>query len=574
MAEDAADLVSLIMTPTGPLEDTVTQIVNTAAGCRWELLVVQNEPVAALPPLARLLTPPNPLSLRELRRWGVRESRGGLLLFLDAPHRFSPGWLANLILAMQRRNGRALVAPLIVDLDSGDLSYGWTGWERSFCARHLHRREVGRDGRVPATGGQVMLVTRAVYAELGDFCPHLFGAHSDLVEFCHRAARQGVETFVEISSVVWQRFAKSYPEPVSWAQVSANNLLLAYLDGQEPAARRCCRWKPDYEEARALFEGLRPQIEPYPGARRLAHPGSALVSVVIAAHNEGNSVRRTVDSLRAQQVELELVLVDDGSQDGSFDFLEQADYRQDGRIRRFRFEQSVGCIQARHQGVLLAAGSTLLFLDAHMALPATAVEELRSSLARAGPLAAVVPDVAVLNPDDWSIGPSTGQVFSINERLAFVWEQPRLPGGLVPVGGGCCVMLARALYHQVGGFDLALRRWGSEFTDLCLKIYALGGCCYWESEVRVGHLFRSTFPYAIEHADILYNRLRTAFIHFSPEVFERFRQLVADEPGAEKALALLEEHRSALETRRLVQLDQAARHPDWFVFTFLPGLKE
>lgn len=555
-------MISLILTPLGSdWTETAAAIANDRFLPEYELIVVDNQ-----------------ASQRQRRHQGVCDSRGSLLLFLESPHRFSPGWLANLVLASRHHPGW-LICPLIADLDNGELSYGWQGWERSFCARHLNRREPGPDGRVPATGGQVLLVPRAVYEQLDGFNSDLFGSHSDLVEFSLRAARHGFLTRVEHSAVVWQRFAGSYAEPVSWAEVGANQLLMGFLQDGEAglkAARRCARWRPDYQLARTLFEERRRRARVYPPGPQAQKARAApdLVSVVIAAHNEGISLQRTVECLRDQDLEVEMVLIDDGSDDGSFDFLQHDDFRRDGRIRSYRFEDSVGCIQARHRGVLLAAGAIVLFLDGHMALLPQAVRQLQAALERAGPLAAVVPDVAVLDGASWSIGPSTGQVFSIDEKLLFIWESPRLPGGLVPIGGGCCLMLRRALYHQLGGFDLALRRWGSEFTDLCLKLYSAGGCCYWESEVRVGHLFRSSFPYAIEHADILYNRLRTAYIHFSPEVFERFRALVCGEPGAEAALSLLQEHRPALERRRMVQAEAAVRHPDWFVQTFLPGLME
>src|SRR5215510_13231096 len=72
-------------------------------------------------------------------------------------------------------------------------------------------------------------------------------------------------------------------------------------------------------------------------------------SVVIPTLNEGEHLQRTVDSLLASSTpRTEVIVVDDGSSDGSTDFLVRG-YR-DVRLLRHQNRQSLGAIKARNHG--------------------------------------------------------------------------------------------------------------------------------------------------------------------------------------------------------------------------------
>jgi glycosyltransferase involved in cell wall biosynthesis len=84
-----------------------------------------------------------------------------------------------------------------------------------------------------------------------------------------------------------------------------------------------------------------------------------LVSVVIPAYNRAHSVRRSVDSvLRQTYRPLEVIVVDDGSTDGTADVL----HSYDGRIKLIR-QSNGGPSLARNTGVAHARGEIIAFLD-------------------------------------------------------------------------------------------------------------------------------------------------------------------------------------------------------------------
>ncbi|MCK4283138.1 MAG: glycosyltransferase family 2 protein, partial [Candidatus Brocadiae bacterium] len=106
-------------------------------------------------------------------------------------------------------------------------------------------------------------------------------------------------------------------------------------------------------------------------------PASPRISAVIIAFNEGAEVRRTVESLRAsvgavakaakvrEPPLLEIVLVDDGSTDGSCDFAAGV---KGVVLVRHKKPQGVG--RARNAGWKAARGDVVTFHDAHMRFPA------------------------------------------------------------------------------------------------------------------------------------------------------------------------------------------------------------
>ncbi len=298
------------------------------------------------------------------------------------------------------------------------------------------------------------------------------------------------------------------------------------------------------------------------------------VSIVVAAHNEGDNVRRTVESIvgNTDTPQFEILLVDDGSTDDSFAFLSRVPHAGDRRLRCYRFGESVGCIRARHQGSRLAQYDHIVFLDAHVSVPQGWLAALERTLLRWGPHIAITPDVSTLNEETWSANPSTGQVLTIDEDLGFVWQNLCYPTRLMATAGGCCVFMTKQLYRQCGGFDLGLRRWGCEFIDLIMKVYAIGGACYLEPSVLVGHLFRSGFPYPMHYRDVTYNKLRIGYIHLSDIAFRNLLERLTQQHGFTEAMVAFRADLQEIEHLRRAQRAANRRDEDWFVRMFLPGL--
>lgn len=84
------------------------------------------------------------------------------------------------------------------------------------------------------------------------------------------------------------------------------------------------------------------------------------VSVIIPTYNRLAMLREAVDSVLAQDFEdMELLVVDDGSTDGTAEEMEQ----YGGRVKLLRQPENKGVSAARNKGILHARGKYIAFLD-------------------------------------------------------------------------------------------------------------------------------------------------------------------------------------------------------------------
>lgn len=86
-----------------------------------------------------------------------------------------------------------------------------------------------------------------------------------------------------------------------------------------------------------------------------------LISVVIPVYQAKNSLRRSVNSI-VKNNEIEILLIDDGSQDGSSQLCDEL-AKENEQIRVVH-QKNQGVSAARNQGIKMAKGTYILFLDA------------------------------------------------------------------------------------------------------------------------------------------------------------------------------------------------------------------
>ncbi|MGH9419547.1 MAG: glycosyltransferase family 2 protein, partial [Thermoanaerobaculia bacterium] len=86
------------------------------------------------------------------------------------------------------------------------------------------------------------------------------------------------------------------------------------------------------------------------------------VDIIIPVFNRAKLVREAIDSAltAAPDVPMEVIVVDDASTDGTWDYLRSLD---DPRIRVFQMERNGGQSAARNRGLDVARGTYIKFLD-------------------------------------------------------------------------------------------------------------------------------------------------------------------------------------------------------------------
>lgn len=89
-----------------------------------------------------------------------------------------------------------------------------------------------------------------------------------------------------------------------------------------------------------------------------------IVSVVMPTYNAAQFIRSSIESVMAQNVPLELIIIDDCSLDGTVDIVNEyiSSYGNE-IIRYYRNEKNMGVAFSRNRGVSLSLGEYIAFLD-------------------------------------------------------------------------------------------------------------------------------------------------------------------------------------------------------------------
>lgn len=247
------------------------------------------------------------------------------------------------------------------------------------------------------------------------------------------------------------------------------------------------------------------------------------VSIIIITLNEGESLRRSVDSLRDDlPAGGEIIIVDDGSIDGSTAFL------RDGypEVTLLRPNERLGVPRARNFGAEHAAGDVLVFSDAHVTAPAGWLDPLLELLERSE-VGAVAPAIATMKPASFECT-GYGQKWS-DAALGVEWlARQNAKPYQTPLLCGCFLGMRRDVFTQIGGFDGGMVLWGAEDSEISIRLWTCGYECWVAPSVEVQHMFRAQFPYEVKWEPVLHNRLRLAALHFGPRrllrVIERLKK--------------------------------------------------
>jgi len=185
------------------------------------------------------------------------------------------------------------------------------------------------------------------------------------------------------------------------------------------------------------------------------------VTVVVPTHDRERFLGQTLRSvLRQREVDLEVVVVDDGSPPGQVE--DVVAVAGDDRVRVLRNDVAEGVSAARNRGVAAADGRWVAFCDDD---DLWAAEKLRLQLVAAG--------------DRWPGWVYTGAV-NVNEAGRIVGGRPplppervaaSLPGRNAVPGGGSAVLVHRVLLDRAGPFDTGLHN--TEDWDLWVRLSRL-----------------------------------------------------------------------------------------------------
>lgn len=158
------------------------------------------------------------------------------------------------------------------------------------------------------------------------------------------------------------------------------------------------------------------------------------VSVIVCCYNGAPFVTRALESLYRQSLPLdqyEVVLVDDGSTDGTGDIIQA--FRGNPNFRYLRNEQNKGLVWSCNRGLREAIGSYVIRLDADDIFAPTILEEMRV------PLSQGITDFVYCDRLEQIAGRNEAQYVRVEEFNLF---------DLIAIG----TMMRRHMVIEVGGY--------------------------------------------------------------------------------------------------------------------------
>jgi len=163
-----------------------------------------------------------------------------------------------------------------------------------------------------------------------------------------------------------------------------------------------------------LLQGLRTVLwaiyRPYPIS---AAPFPRL-SVIIPAYNEGKMVEMALHSVAQADYpsdKLEIICVDDGSTDDTWDYIEQARERFPSLIKTIQFPENSGKKAALYAGFQAARGEVLVTVDSDSVIEHEALRHLVAPLQEDDSIGAVAGNVKVYNRHQSFMGKMQGVRF-------------------------------------------------------------------------------------------------------------------------------------------------------------------
>jgi glycosyltransferase involved in cell wall biosynthesis len=278
------------------------------------------------------------------------------------------------------------------------------------------------------------------------------------------------------------------------------------------------------------------------------------VSVVIAAHNEGDLLLKTIESCveTARNLDYEIIVVDDASTDDA----PQRAADEFGPVRVVRQTPQQGPSPTKDLGARQSRGNIIIFLDGHSKPEPGALERLVRDISDTDGRAVITPAISMLDVRRWQNVPTqtghgyTFDLLSMDANWLPLSDLQRSPIGSgdlyeSPALIGCSFAVPRDIYERVWGFDQHMNFWGVEDLDFSIKCWLLGYPILHDPNSVIGHRFQEEFTnYSVPAENVLVNKFRTAYKNYTHTVWQEWLSVNRSQHNAE-----LDEHPEGLWAR-------------------------
>ena len=218
-----------------------------------------------------------------------------------------------------------------------------------------------------------------------------------------------------------------------------------------------------------------------------------MISAIIVNHNGESDLRRCLESLEASSCELEILLVDNASEDDSLKLVRE----EFPAVQVMAQERNLGFAASNNLAAASARGSSLLLLNTDAWLVEDCARSLLKRLESQARIGLVAPRLRYGDGRrQFSWSPERGVLGEILQRLrnpweARAWTDGPLFRGLARLAGppwytAACVLIRTEAFQSVGGFDERYFMY-FEDVDLCRRMGKAGWRLVQEGAAFAGH---------------------------------------------------------------------------------------
>ncbi len=495
---------------------------NSPDGGKYEIIVIDNGSSDGTPEYLRGLSKDLPalrcernetnVGFAKACNQGARRARGEFLLFLNNDTEPQPKWIEALLAILDRDSrvaavGSKLLYPdgriqqagiqIVEDQTAGDPLLA----RNAFAGMAADWPDANQARVCQAVTAACLIVRKSCFEKVGGFDEEYWNGYED-VDFCFKLRDQRWLVMYQPESVVIHYESKSGPERFRKAQQNIARLHAKWLGKIVPDQVIS---KVGESDSSRPAEGNAIESSATHSPRPQVMRRDGLVSIVILTHNQLEHTRKCLESLEELTPEAhELILVDNGSTDGTVDFLK--DFQKSRSAAKVIFNLSNrGFSAGNNQGLAVAEGDFVLLLNNDTVVTPQWLGRLLSVFER-------YPEVGIVGPvSNYVSGPQ--RVASVDyqsledlPRFARAWAATR-DRQIIEINRvvGFCLLARRAVVQKIGGLDERFGSGNFEDDDFCIRARLAGFKAVVAQDVFIHHTGSATFRGAkIDYSESLH----------------------------------------------------------------------
>lgn len=219
-----------------------------------------------------------------------------------------------------------------------------------------------------------------------------------------------------------------------------------------------------------------------------------LVSIVIANYNGRDNLKRCVSSILQSDCSLEIIVVDNGSSDGSIQHVKEAFANQLSRIVVVPLPSNYGLAVANNIGIDKAKGKYVFILNNDTEVDPSCLSELMKAMERDQTIGVAQPKILYMDKKDTfdcagnfinMIG--FGDYRGRNSKDVGQYET----SDEISYAKGAAMMVRKSLWTSLGGFEPLFFVYYEE-TDFCWRVWLSGYRIVFIPSAKIFHVCKAT----------------------------------------------------------------------------------